>query len=180
MNRSTRTTAVAVVLIIMLLGAALPAAAKQPDRTDFVAVGYICEMGPAAREWYTDDGTVWHFRNMHYQGPVISDEPRLAGMAYCKAGMDLDQVTGDGRSWGLCVVETEKGTWHTVYKTVYSTWAASSQLTGHGVDGLQGQFLYWEGTLILPPYPHPDACGPGAPIAMAFQAIGYILDRNGD
>jgi hypothetical protein len=180
MNNSTRTVGVAIVLVATLLVAALPAAAKQPERTDFVARAYICQMGPSAREWYTDDGTVWHFRNMRYQGPVISDEPRLAGMSYCQAGQDLDQSTGNGRSWGTCVIDTEQGTWHTVYKTVYDAWVVSGQMTGHGVDGLQGQFMVWEGALLLPPYPDVSPCGPDVPVSMAFQAIGYILDREED
>jgi hypothetical protein len=53
---SARTIAVAIVLIALLLAPALPTVAKEPERTDFAATGYIGEMGPSAREWYTDDG----------------------------------------------------------------------------------------------------------------------------
>jgi hypothetical protein len=117
MKKTRRAIVLSFALIALLVFAAVPAVAGSSD-TEFESIVVLCAYGEAAREWYeeTDEGTIWHFRNMIYQSYHYSEEDRMAGIATWRGNQDLNVTTFTGRAWGTGILETSEGTWHIVYK----------------------------------------------------------------
>jgi hypothetical protein len=173
MNKHTRIVMFSLALITLLLLATGSAAARSTETT-FEAIGYICELGPPVQEWYSD-GTVLHQRGVVARSILVSSDPRMNGVMVDHLHQDLDLSTGDGRAWGWGKYETELGTWHGVWKGVYSEFVITTQAIAHGSGGLAGQAFYWEGQAI--PVPPDDPCPGGA--QQALFATGVITDHGG-
>jgi hypothetical protein len=178
MKTRTRMTVIGLVMVTLLLLATGSAAARSVE-TDFETVVVLCGFGESAREWYedTDEGTVWHFRNMVYQSYLYSTDDRVAGIATWRGHQDMNVTTGDGRAWGNGIIETEMGTWHVVYTGGYEGWVGTSQGKGHGIDGLQAQTMYYTGNIGGVPPENP--CAPNAPYAV-MTFTGAIIDHKGN
>ncbi len=173
MNKHTRIVLFSLALITLLLLATGSAAARSTE-TPFAAIAYICELGPPVQEWYSD-GTVLHQRNAAIYSILVSSDPRMNGVMVDYAHQDLDVITGDGRVWGRGKYETELGTWHGVWKGVYSGFGITTQAMAHGSGELAGQAFYWEGHTT--PVPPGDPCPDGA--QQALFATGVIMDHGG-
>jgi hypothetical protein len=172
-------TLLSLALIVMLLFAAVPAAATSGE-TEFESVVVLCGYGEAAKEWYeeTDEGTIYHFRNMIYQSYHYSEESRMAGIATWRGNQDLNMTTFTGRAWVTGVIETSEGTWHVVAKAAFENGVGGSDGIGHGRDGLESLKMHYIGTIITEAPPE-NPCSPNAPfLVMTFN--GVIYDPKGD
>jgi hypothetical protein len=176
-NNKRMVLLVAAMIAMLLLGTA--SALAKPTTTNFEATVVICEFGDSARDWYeeTEEGTIWHFRNMVYQSPLYSEDDRMAGIATWRANQDVNIITGDGRAWGTGVIETNRGTWQIVFSGSYEGGVLRTQGKGTGVGGLQAHRMYYTGSVGGQPPENP--CAPNDPDAVG-TFLGWIEDRKGE
>jgi hypothetical protein len=110
---------------------------------------------------------------MVYDTPIVSEEPRMTGIATWRGNLDLNMVTGDGKAWGSGTMETEAGTWQMVLEGGYAGWVGWSHVHAHGAHGLEGQAMFYDGSVLLE-IPQPDPCGTAY---AALMLTGYILEH---
>jgi len=156
-------------------------AAARPGVTRFEAVVYVCGMDDPLAQW--TDGTVLYQRGVVLRSQVVSDEPRVAGIMIDLGHQDITLETQAIRTWGRGMVVSGEGglgdfvagegTWYTVWTGKSTTEGLVSRATGYGRDGLEGQFIYWEGKQLLPPFEAPDDC----PTELAIELTGFIRGR---
>jgi hypothetical protein len=167
---------------VLLLGTS--SAAARPGVTRFEAVAYICEMDDAFAQWV--EGGVLQQRGVILRSQVVSDEPRIAGIMIDLGHQDIIVETEAIRTWGEGTVVLGEGglgsfaagggTWYTVWTGKSTDEGLVSRATGYGKDGLEGQFIYWEGKQLLPPFEAPADC----PTELAIELAGFIRGRGSE
>jgi hypothetical protein len=170
-----RTIGIGLVLVAMLLLATVPTLARSTE-TDFEAIAFICGAEPPVSEWYTDGGAVLHQRGAVVHSILVSDEPRMNGIARDILHQDLNLLTGDGQAWGRSVFEMDAGIWRAVWKGEYTGFLVTTHASGHGSHGFEGQAFVWEGQ--QGPIPEEDPCPNGA--VNVLYASGVIVNHKGD
>lgn len=180
MKTHTRMIVIGLVMVSLLLLATGSAAAR-PGITRFKAIGYVCEMeDPFAQRV---DGGVLQHRGVILRSQVVSDEPLMQGIMIDLAHQDINLETGAIRTWGkgtLVLGEGDPGSFVPGEGTWYTNWTGEStdeglvsRATGYGRDGLERQFLYWEGKQLTPPFEAPAGC----PTELALEFTGFIRGR---
>jgi hypothetical protein len=107
----------------------------------------------------------------------------MDGTATWRGNQDLNVTTFTGRAWGTGVIETDKGTWHVVYKGAFENGVGGSEGKGHGRDGLQSlKMHYAAGFGGVPPEDPCQGTATDSPIPMPIimTFAGTILDPKGD
>jgi hypothetical protein len=113
---------------------------------------------------------------MVYQSYLYSDEPRMAGIATWRGSHEINLTTGDGRAWSTGWHKTAMGSWHIVVEGGYDGGVGFSYAKGNGVDGLQGQKMFYEGSVGGEAPENP--CAPEDPY-LVMMLEGWIIDQKG-
>lgn len=172
MNRNTSKILLVVSLLMGVLLAAVPVAAKA-SRTPFTATEFACGVEPG-KEWFTRDGTMQHIRGQLLHDVVVSDEPRMTGTALSFVNMNMDLLSGDCTGWGKEVYEVEGGAWMLNYSGHCVDFVYAGGGVGHGTGDLQGQLLFLQAQRLFS-VPADNPC-PGGVALGAFALSGYILE----
>jgi hypothetical protein len=173
MKTRTKMIVIGLVMVTMLLLATGSATAR-PGVTRFEATAYICGMDDPISQWPSDDGAVLYQRGVIIRSQVESvDEPRMMGVNIDLAHQDITLETQAVQGWGTGTLVTSEGTWYTDWKARSTSEGLASRAFGYGRDGLEGQFFYWEGRQLFPPFEAPVDC----PTELALELTGFIRGR---